>query len=248
MHGRPVVTRLASVRPASARPSRIRRPAGGPGFSHRSSTRSRPSAPPPCSPARWQPRRRAATAIYGYTADGRVVRELTTADPEVRIEWAVHVANRKAAWYQFRLALDIPAMAGKSVARRNKGVDRRKLVIDPGRKVLDAASTATVDFSGGRFLDALDVPLGSMHTDAQGRLVVLGGRGHSAAPFNAPLASFGNNDGWCDDTSDGPVTATLTLAGHAATANRPHAATPAAPAGPPTRSCLDGSWRRVTRP
>ncbi|WDM17380.1 LodA/GoxA family CTQ-dependent oxidase [Streptomyces lavenduligriseus] len=47
------------------------------------------------------------------------------------------------------------------------------------------------------------------------RLVVLGGKGHSAAPFGEPPLSFGNNDGWCDDISDGPVTATLTLEGRA---------------------------------
>jgi hypothetical protein len=161
-------------------------------------------------------RQAARFRIYGYTADGRVARELTVADPQVRIEWAVHVANTKAAWYEFQLAMDIPDMAGKSVPQRNKGVvARERLAIDPGRKVLDAASGHTVEFTGGRFLDALDVPLGSMHTDDEGRLVVLGGTGHSAAPFGEPLKSFGNNDGWCDDTSDGPVTATLTLAGRA---------------------------------
>ncbi|MCL3997750.1 LodA/GoxA family CTQ-dependent oxidase [Streptomyces lavenduligriseus] len=161
-------------------------------------------------------RQAARFRLYGYTADGTVVRELTVADPRVTIEWAVHVANKKAAWYEFRLALDIPDMAGKSVPRRNKGVtDRGRLVIDPGRKVLDAATGGTVPFTGGRFLDTLDVPLGSMHTDDEGRLVVLGGKGHSAAPFGEPPLSFGNNDGWCDDISDGPVTATLTLEGRA---------------------------------
>ncbi|MEU7047904.1 LodA/GoxA family CTQ-dependent oxidase [Streptomyces eurythermus] len=161
-------------------------------------------------------RQAARFRLYGYTADGTVVRELTVADPRVSIEWAVHMADQKAAWYEFRLALDIPDMAGKSVPRRNKGVtDRGRLVIDPGRKVLDAATSGTVPFTGGRFLDTLDVPLGSMHTDDEGRLVVLGGKGHSAAPFGEPPLSFGNNDGWCDDISDGPVTATLTLEGRA---------------------------------
>jgi hypothetical protein len=43
--------------------------------------------------------------------------------------------------------------------------------------------------------------------------VFLGGRGVSRSPFpNNPPYTFGNNDGWYDDTSDGPVAATVTFA------------------------------------
>lgn len=155
-------------------------------------------------------RQAARFRIYGYTAEGEVVRELTTTDPRVEITWAVHVANQKAAWYEFRLALDIDEAKGMSVPRRNPGVARQELIIDPGLKKLDASSHQPVTFSGGKYRGR-DVSLGSMHADDQGRLVVLGGSGHSASPSGQTITSFGNNKDWYDDTSDGPVTATLTV-------------------------------------
>jgi hypothetical protein len=57
------------------------------------------------------------------------------------------------------------------------------------------------------------VPLGEIRTDEQGRLLVLGGFGRSESPVNAPIEEFANNDGWFDDVSDGPVTATVKLHG-----------------------------------
>ncbi|GAA2740214.1 LodA/GoxA family CTQ-dependent oxidase [Kitasatospora cinereorecta] len=161
-------------------------------------------------------RQAARFRIYGYDSSGRVVRELKPAEAGVEVEWAVHVANRKSAWYNFDLAFDIPDMVGKASARRNSKIDgeadRKRLVVDPGRKTLVPGSATQVEFSGGTFL-GVDVSLGRMHTDEDGRLVVLGGRGTSGAPGGEELHSFGNNDGWYDDTSDGPVTATLVLNG-----------------------------------
>lgn len=57
----------------------------------------------------------------------------------------------------------------------------------------------------------MQAPLGELRTDEAGRLLVLGGNGRSFSPFGAQLTTFANNDGWCDDTSDGPVTATVRL-------------------------------------
>src|SRR5690242_719705 len=51
-------------------------------------------------------RQAARFRVYGYNAAGEVVAELTSATAD--IEWTVHVANKKAAWYQFQIALDIP--------------------------------------------------------------------------------------------------------------------------------------------
>src|SRR5579871_1163471 len=49
-------------------------------------------------------RRQAARfRIYGYDAAGRVVGEITAAD--AKIEWTAHLANKKAAWYNFEMAL-----------------------------------------------------------------------------------------------------------------------------------------------
>jgi hypothetical protein len=47
--------------------------------------------------------------IYGYDVDGNVVREITADAAE--ITWEVHLANRKAAWYQFFNAMDMKQYA-----------------------------------------------------------------------------------------------------------------------------------------
>jgi len=56
--------------------------------------------------------------------------------------------------------------------------------------------------------------LGQLRTDENGHLLVLGGAGRSGsvAPV-AKIESSYNNEGWFDDTSDGPVRATVTLPG-----------------------------------
>ena len=68
-------------------------------------------------------------------------------------------------------------------------------------------------FDGGRFLD-IEVPLGELRTDDAGRLLVFGGTGHSGPAIPGTIAvTFANNDLWYDDTSDGPVDATVRIAG-----------------------------------
>jgi hypothetical protein len=88
---------------------------------------------------------------------------------------------------------------------------RSELIIDPGARSISGASQGPVRFDGGRFL-GVDVPLGELRTDAAGRLLVLGGFGHSDVTRDGkPITTFANNDFWYDDTSDGPVTATVTF-------------------------------------
>jgi L-Lysine epsilon oxidase N-terminal/L-lysine epsilon oxidase C-terminal domain len=158
--------------------------------------------------------------IYGYNAGGEVVAELTadTAD----IAWTAHVANTKAAWYQWEMALDVPEAANKSVPLRNAAVgDRQRLVIDGGEKTIAGKDTAGAAHEfRGRFMDT-DVYLGELRTDDKGRLVFLGGRGVSASPTGSPIFNttdpnaFINADGWYDDICDGPVTAVVNIEGRA---------------------------------
>ncbi|MGC6444273.1 MAG: LodA/GoxA family CTQ-dependent oxidase, partial [Rubripirellula sp.] len=149
-------------------------------------------------------RQAARFRVYGLDATGQIVRELT--DKEASIEWTVHLANKKASWYQFETALDIPEAVPTS--RRNsdvRGVDRRGLEVDPGPRRVSGKRDRSV-FNSGKFLGKRFY-LGELRTDEVGRLLVLGGRGHSFSPTGQPLNTFANNDGWVDDTSDGPVTA-----------------------------------------
>ncbi|WP_386070385.1 LodA/GoxA family CTQ-dependent oxidase [Tahibacter sp. UC22_41] len=155
--------------------------------------------------------------VYGYDANGRVVRELCMEDG-VEIEWSVELANHKAAWYNFELALDIPeALTATPSTRRNANVplpERHKLAVTPGVRNIDKPDTQgkKYRFDGGKFM-GIEVPLGELRTDAQGRLLVFGGHGKSASLDGKPPVTFANNDGWYDDTSDGPVTARVRLDG-----------------------------------
>lgn len=160
-------------------------------------------------------RQAARFRIYGLNEAGEAIREITADDAE--ITWRVHVANRKAAWYQFENAMDLGPKYAKTTSPRNKtitGNDRQKLLIDPGSRSISGRNTTGDDykFDSGEFMGT-KVPLGELRTDEAGRLLVLGGFGHSASYLNKPATTFANNDGWHDDTSDGPVRATLKIDG-----------------------------------
>ncbi|MGW4206309.1 LodA/GoxA family CTQ-dependent oxidase, partial [Streptomyces sp. NPDC004726] len=162
-------------------------------------------------------RQAARFRVYGYNAAGEAVAELTADNADVH--WTVHVANKKAAWYRFELALDIPeADQAAPTTPRNALVpacERGRLVIDPGPRSVrgrDRAGLPEYRFDTGTFLGGT-VYLGELRTDGAGRLVFLGGRGVSASKDNTPAGHFANNDGWHDDVSDGPVTARVRVDG-----------------------------------
>jgi hypothetical protein len=150
--------------------------------------------------------------VYGLNAAGEAVVEVTSGVGEV--EWRVHLANRKAAWYQFLNAMDLGTHA-LPARRRNeaiRGADRVQLLIDPGPRSVrgpNAGGAAAHRFDTGAFFGT-PVYLGELRTDEAGRLLVLGGRGHSA-PLDPRMrpTTFANNDFWHDDTADGPVRATV---------------------------------------
>lgn len=153
--------------------------------------------------------------IYGFNAAGEVVTELNsdTAD----IQWAVTLANTKAAWYQFQIALDIPeAATAPPTFLRNMGVaDRSTLRITPGKRQIKGPDQGgkAYAFDTGRFMGK-EVYLGELRTDSHGLLIVLGGRGKAASCNGAQAVTFANNEGWNDDVADGPVTATVRYQSH----------------------------------
>ncbi|WP_437661168.1 LodA/GoxA family CTQ-dependent oxidase [Sorangium sp. So ce1182] len=149
-------------------------------------------------------RQAARFRVYEYekTDDGalRLLREITADDAE--ITWQVRLANRKAASLGFHS--DHP---------RNPSVPVEQLVIAPSFAAVAGRSQAAAASRPGRF-KGTEVYLGELRTDASGRLLVLGGRGSSASvPAGRPIDSFANNEGWHDDVSDGPVTATIRFPG-----------------------------------
>ncbi|GAB4198840.1 MAG: LodA/GoxA family CTQ-dependent oxidase [Wenzhouxiangellaceae bacterium] len=142
------------------------------------------------------------------------------------IIWQVHLANKKASWYQFQ---ETDGMHGYSAAHplRNPQVtqpdQRRQLIIDPGPQSVSLSKPAA-QFAQGQnpgypqsFPPADISPntittLGELKVNQQDdyqRLIVLGGNGHSGSTGVPVITDFANNDGWFDDISDGPVTARI---------------------------------------
>jgi L-lysine 6-oxidase len=157
------------------------------------------------------------------------------ADGVVGLEWSAHLANKKAAWYQFNeLEGDLMFGAENSYAARQvplnnptvTGTDqRRQLIIDPGPRHVQQSGerqqfsrfTIPPDYRFGSFPDpnpsqgsTIDT-LGEILMDRAGRLLVLGGFGLSGG--NQPIDSFGGASTWHDDISDGPVSCRLRIAG-----------------------------------
>ncbi|SFV14967.1 hypothetical protein SAMN02799631_05991 [Methylobacterium sp. 174MFSha1.1] len=152
--------------------------------------------------------------VYGLNQAGTIVRELTGSDAEVA--WTVRLANTKAAWYGFQLALDIPESwepgATPTTLRNPMHTDRAALAITPRARTVSGRDHPEKVFDDGTFMGAR-VTLGSIRTDEAGRLIVLGGHGKSASYTGEMAVTFANNDTWHDDVADGPVTATVRLGG-----------------------------------
>ncbi|HZJ64074.1 MAG TPA: CTQ-dependent lysine 6-oxidase LodA [Kofleriaceae bacterium] len=163
--------------------------------------------------------------------------EVTLADSDVvNIEWSVHVANKKAAWYSFSELLGNLYYSGvynenNSYARKNvpfrnptvTGAARKELIIDPGPRTLVGANakvafsrdTIPTTYPHGSFPNAdpkQGYPintLGEAMTDDVGRLVVIGAYGRAGG--DEPISSYGGADTWYDDIADGSITCRLTL-------------------------------------
>lgn len=153
--------------------------------------------------------------------------EVTAAHAEIEaIEWTVHLANKKAAWYTFEPLLGDNMLSPDNtyeqqhVPRRNADVTgrtkRQELIIDPGPRTLsgnDQRIPFTREFAGDyRFVSFPKAPkqghaietLGELRTDSAGRLIVLGGFGYAGGDHD--ISGYGGADTWNDDISDGPVT------------------------------------------
>ena len=160
--------------------------------------------------------------IYGFNNENQVVKEITTDDAD--IEWSAHLANTKAAWYEFHNPLDngklAPGIAGK---KRNLQVkdetERNKQLVVNGGNI--KAKGANINKNGeeeeyqfnGEFLGQQKVHLGELRTDNKGRLMVFPGDGLSISPTKDKITSFADNNNWIDDWCDGPVQATVRLKG-----------------------------------
>jgi hypothetical protein len=149
------------------------------------------------------------------------VREVNLDAPDVvEVRWTVHLANRKASFFEF----DGPSgeandFAGRSDVRNHlvPAAERAaRLEIDPRERSIGGVDARREVFENTNS----DIPirtLGEIRTDDSGRLLVLGGLGEAGSSHRLPpphwgdysLGDYANNDAWFDDVSDGPVRATL---------------------------------------
>jgi len=168
-------------------------------------------------------RQAARFRIYGFNERGDFVEEVTDSS-KVKIEWEVHLANRKAINYQFNNAMDLGALSKDCTLRNGDVTDlkerEQKLLIDSGiRKIqgCEEKNKTKYQFDSGKFYTGTafqrDVYLGELQTDEKGRLLVLGGRGESNSFDGRVATTFANNEGWHDDVSDGTVRANVTVDG-----------------------------------
>jgi hypothetical protein len=160
--------------------------------------------------------------IYGYDKDNNVVAELTADNAD--IEWSVHIANAKAAWFKFRHPMDLDTFKDMIMELRNPKItaaaERRGLVIDPGVRSIAGRNQRGAKehrFDTGTFKGA-PIYLGELRAAVEGRLLFLGGHGVSSSPSGAPPYvsghdTFGNADDWHDDVADGSVDATVRIDG-----------------------------------
>lgn len=157
-------------------------------------------------------RQAAQFRIYGFNAAGKAIKELTA--DNATIVWHAHLANQKSSWYQFQIALDIPeaATAPASVLRNIDVADRNSLIINGGEHTIHERNVVSGHEFAGKFQER-QVYLGEMRTDEKGRLIMLGGHGVSENIKGDLAVTFANNEGWYDDISDGPVTATVEFNG-----------------------------------
>ena len=157
--------------------------------------------------------------IYKVNIDdneNETVLEEVVAGGKTRIEWSVSLANRKAAGSRI---IDTLARS-RQPQDRNKGLDRKKLVIAASGLVTGTGTggpvlTGKIEFAkrNANGVAFNNIELATLRTDDAGRLLVVGGPGKSDCVPNAKIDSFSDNDGWYDSVSDGPISATLQIGG-----------------------------------
>lgn len=179
-----------------------------------------------------QVRRQAARFRVFRYEDGADPVEVSMGNGLKFVEWTVHIANKKSAWWNFS-ELQGDVMVGpdntyadqsqywKGPSLRNAGVkDRATLITDPGPRTpvepgkwveLDASSASEypTNFPSQAISPYPVTTLGRVMVTARGELLVLGGYGNTGGPVGQPLVSFAGGDGWFDDVGDGPVFAAI---------------------------------------
>ncbi|ATB45431.1 LodA/GoxA family CTQ-dependent oxidase [Corallococcus macrosporus] len=164
-------------------------------------------------------RRQAARfQIHAYDASGAYLSTVQVGERGVKdIRWTVHLANKKAAWYEFRQQQGAdgnyapqgnPPKPHPLRNPRTLGDDRNALILDAGPRTVtcrgtggwpttaDCALTATSAHPSNLLPEGSDITrLGKLVTDAQGHLHAVGGYGKAGVSVHYDLTS-GLLEGW----------------------------------------------------
>ena len=179
------------------------------------------------------------------------------------IKWTVYLANKKACWYEFKESDGEHGYAADHPLRNadiKNSEERQRLIMDPGprsvsfkekqRAVFDKNAPGPTSFPPDLVPHSIS-ELGELRCTQQAntnRLLVLGGFGNSGSMLggfgNPKIEQYANNDGWFDDTSDGPVKAQV-IGTLLAIDKRPVTSN-SAPA--PTPAVIDPAWVIVGYP
>jgi hypothetical protein len=165
-------------------------------------------------------RQAARFRIYAFDDTGNVISELTSKNTQ-SVNWRTSVANKKAAWHAFdggdkaQKLFEGTLDPADTPPLRNADwpSDRRALVIKASGAVA-GTNQASGPLTGSIYDFAEPIYLGELHTDHFGRLLFVGGHGHSKPTSEDEkylINHYANNDRWCDDTCDGIVEADVTL-------------------------------------
>jgi L-Lysine epsilon oxidase N-terminal/L-lysine epsilon oxidase C-terminal domain len=149
-----------------------------------------------------------------------------------KITWTAHLANRKASFCKFvgqsgavatPLFSDYPAENMRNPKITGEDERRNRLELDPGPRSIGGGEQGAKDFSIGRPPLGITT-LGELRSDAEGHLIVIGGKGKSDfdpgilradQAQDGEIVNYANNDSWFDDISDGPVQARIEIDGAA---------------------------------
>ncbi|NEJ17754.1 hypothetical protein GR211_33445 [Rhizobium leguminosarum] len=130
------------------------------------------------------------------------------------VEWTVTLENKKAAVKRKGAPPKSPERPQIDPLLEPLRIRAPETSIS-GKNATSTLMVGTIKNAVGDGAFSKDVVLGQLRTDAQGRLLVLGGNGEVGTTGPALTDSFYRNRGWYDDVSDGPVTARITLPGAA---------------------------------
>lgn len=156
-------------------------------------------------------------------------REVTLGtDGVADIRWSVHLANKKAAFYENDGGAGEVREPGplRNLHITDPAQRKAQLEIDFGPRQILGSAASPVPFTpatAGAY--PATVPkkadgttpvigyLGQLRADPAGRLLVLGGTGATGydTATQPEMPHWSNNDHWFDDASDGPVSATVIL-------------------------------------